>query len=90
MVRVFVRAVFSLIRCPGKDRAVSSKVRRQQRVSSHYRFAEAKHRVEELVPPPIKQSGHSRWTGPERCWLGFREQPPEPRTFANSARKVAI
>ena len=51
-------------------------------VSSHDRFAEAKYRVQDTVPPPIKPSGHSRWTDPERCWLGFREQPPESRLQA--------
>ena len=38
MVRVFVCVVFGLIRSRGKDRAVSKEARRQQRVSSHYRF----------------------------------------------------
>ena len=53
MVRVFVCAVLVLIRTRGKDRAVSSEARRQQRVSSHDRFAEAKHRVEDTVPPRV-------------------------------------
>ena len=74
MIRVFVCAVFGLIRSRGTDRAVSSKARRQQRVSSHDRFAEAMHRVEDTVPPPVEPSGHSRSTDPERCWLGFCEQ----------------
>ena len=74
--RVVVCAVFGLIRSRGKDHAVSSKARRQ-----------ATHRVEDTVPLPVKPSGHSRWTDPERCWLGFREQPPESPTFACSAGK---
>ena len=75
MVRVFVRVVFCLIRSRGKDRAVSSEARRQQRISSHDRFAEAKHRVEDTVPPPVEPNGHSRWADPERCWGAFANNP---------------
>ena len=66
MVRVFVCAVSCLLRSRGKGRAVSSEARRRG-VSSHDRFAEAKHRVEDTVFPPVVPRGHSRWTDPERC-----------------------
>ena len=84
-----VCAVLVLIRTRGKDRAVSSDARRQ-RVSSHDRFAGAN---TALKTQYLRQSSQAvTLVGQIQSAAGwaFANNPPESRTFASSARTVAI